>query len=591
MKEETNIESLKRALRSEPFTAADRIFVQFLADTYKEENPLILGTAALCNAATREGHSFLDLSSSEALPSLLLNGMDYVWPNLGEWERIVQSSTCIGKESEGFPLVIARRSALYLRKYYEYEKTLAHSLVEKTAPDSIHSPKSLPPEKQESPNTEDLQQVAVVQALKNQIYIISGGPGTGKTTTVLGYLTQAILSHEGENPLRITAVAPTGKAAARLSESIRNGMARLNLNDGIIQQLLDIPCMTVHRLLQGLPNRVTFRRNRQMPIEYDVIVVDETSMIDLPLMQKLLDAVPRTSSIVFLGDHHQLASVEVGSVFSDMTRSALDPQSPLFGKSTTLKKTYRFTEESSIFRFCEICRAGIVPELESLLQVQKNDFVFQAIGKASSQSFPPILDLMVEAHQKRLQAHSLETAFQSISNFIALTPFNRGDFGVWSLNKLVDARIRRTHDADLGSFYQGMPLIILENNYDLELFNGDMGIVWPDPKTGELFAWFNDLEENLKRVRLNWLPKNDLAYSLTIHKSQGSEFNKVVGIFSPEENEFVSKELIYTCASRAKEKLILFGDIDFLKSGIQRSVKRATRLEEQILEINDSIEI
>ncbi len=584
MKEDINIESIKRALRQDPFTAADRVFVQFLADTYQEENPLVLVIAALCNAATRDGHSFFDLTSSEALPSALLNEIDMEWPNFEEWEEVARSSSCIGKGPEGLPLVITHGSALYLRKYYEYEEILAQSLVKKTALESTQHQNSLPIETSLSSVPEDLQQVAVSQALKNQIYIISGGPGTGKTTTVLGYLTQAILLHKGENTLRIAAVAPTGKAAARLSESIRNGMAHLNLKDGVIQQLLDIPCMTVHRLLQGLPNQVTFRRNRRMPIEYDVIVVDETSMIDLPLMQKLMDALPSNSSIVFLGDHHQLSSVEVGSVFGDMTRSALDPQSPLFGMSTTLKKTYRFTEESSIFRFCEICKAGEVADLESLLQTQRDDFAFQAIEKTSRQFISPILDLIVEAHQKRLNTHSLETAFQSISDFIALTPFNRGDFGVWSLNRLADGRIRRTHDTDLGSFYQGMPLIILENNYDLELFNGDMGIVWPDPKTGELFAWFNDLEESLKRVRLNWLPKYDLAYSLTIHKSQGSEFSRVLGIFSPEENEFVSRELIYTCASRAKEKFILFGDIDFLKSGMQRSVKRATRLEEQILD-------
>jgi len=584
MKEEINMDSLIRAMRSDPFTAADRVFIRFLAETYQEENPLILAAAALCHAATREGHSFFDLNANEALPTALLHRLEIEWPNLEEWEQIARSSPCIGRESEGLPLVIARHSALYLRKYYEYEENLAQSLVNKAANHFAQSQKSSLTERPNPPDPKDLQQIAVAQALKNQIYIISGGPGTGKTTTVLGYLTQAILSHERVNTLRIAAVAPTGKAAARLSESIRNGMARLNLEDAIRQQLLDIPCMTVHRLLQGLPNRVTFRRNRQMPIEYDVIVVDETSMIDLPLMQKLLDAVPHAASIVFLGDHHQLTSVEVGSVFGDMTRSAIDPQSPLFGKSTTLKKTYRFTEKSSIFRFCEICKAGDVAELERLLRTQRDDFSFQAMEKSSRQCITPILDLMVEAHQRRLQAHNLETAFHSISNFIALTPFNRGDFGVWSLNRLVDARIRRTHDTDLGSLYQGMPLIILENNYDLELFNGDMGIVWPDPKTGELFAWFNDLEGSLKRVRLNWLPKHDLAYSLTIHKSQGSEFDKVVGIFSPEENEFVSRELIYTCASRAKEKFILFGDIDFLKSGIQRTVKRATRLEEQILD-------
>lgn len=579
MTEEMTIESLRRVLRSDPFSAADRVFVKFLEETYLENSPFVLAAAALCLAATREGHSYLDLSSIEDAPPTLLATLDSDWPSVDEWRDIFESSPSIGSYSENLPLVSTKHPALYLRKYYEYEKMLAHSLVEKAPhqPDQTLFDEADP---------EDFQELAIKHALKNKLYIISGGPGTGKTTTVLGYLTKAILSNQDDKTLRIAAVAPTGKAAARLSDSIRSGVVRLNLEGHLVQQLLDIPCMTVHRLLQGLPNRVSFRRNRKKPLEFDVIVVDETSMIDLPLMQKLLDAIPSDSSIVFLGDHHQLTSVDVGSVFGDITRSASDPESPLFGKSTTLKKTYRFTEESSIFQFCEICKNGNVEELEVLLQTAKGDFTFHSIENASRRSIAPILNLIVDAHEKRLQASDLETAYQSISNFTTLTPFNRGDFGVSSLNRFVDAKIRRKYKADSDLFYQGMPLIILENNYDLDLFNGDMGIVWPDPKSNELFAWFKDPEKGLKPVRLNWLPKHNLAYCLTIHKSQGSEFDEVVGIFSPEENEFVSRELIYTCASRSKNRFTLFGEIESLKSGIQRSVKRATRLEEQILEAN-----
>ncbi len=575
MKVESHIASLKRALRSDPFSAADRAFVEFLEKTYEEANPFVLAAAALCVAATREGHSYLDLSSSESLPPSLRALLDSDWPALEDWQQIATSSPSIGSETRKLPLVLVDHSALYLRKYYEYENRLAHSLVKKAC-----SPLDRPP-----PNpieSEDQQQQAITQALNNQFYIISGGPGTGKTTAVLGYLTEAIRSHGGDKSLRIAAVAPTGKAAARLSESIRSGMERLDLSEPLSQLLLDIPCMTVHRLLQGLPNRISFRRNRKAPLEFDIIVVDETSMIDLPLMEKLLDAVPPASSIVFLGDHHQLTSVEVGSVFGDMTHSACDPQSPLFGKSTTLNKTYRFAEDSSIYQFCEICKEGNIDELDKLLLAERDDFAFYAIGNASRKTINPVLEQITKAHEKRLQSPDLKAAYQSISDFIVLTPFNRGDLGSWSLNRYADAKIRRIHDYDPNSMYQGMPLIILENNYDLELFNGDMGIVWPDSESGELFAWFNDLEKGLKRVRLNWLPKHDLAYCLTIHKSQGSEFNKVVGIFSPEENEFVSKELIYTCASRARERFTLFGAKASLKAGIQHSVKRATRLEEQI---------
>ena len=136
---------------------------------------------------------------------------------------------------------------------------------------------------------------------------------------------------------------------------------------------------------------------------------------------------------------------------------------------------------------------------------------------------------------------------------------------------------------DPSSFYAGLPIIILENNYDLELFNGDIGIVWPDESSDELFAWFSDSANDLKPVRLNWLPKHAPAFCLTIHKSQGSEFEEVVGVFSPEDNDFISRQLVYTCASRAKQRLSIHGNQTALEAAIQRDVKRATLLEERIL--------
>lgn len=571
-------DSLYRALRNEPFTAADRVFVNFLETVFKEGDPFVLGAAALCLSATREGHSYFDLSSTELPQSLSTLGHEN-WPSLDSWQDRIRESAAIGRESESTPLVFDGGSALYLRKYFEYENRLAIAIARKAS-------QSEPSIKTTEENPTDNQQRAVAQALLNRIYIISGGPGTGKTTTVLDYLIQAINHPGSDRPARIAAIAPTGKAAARLSESIRNGLTRFKLDSQLESQLLEIPCMTVHRLLQGLPNRTSFRRNLKNPIEYDILVVDESSMIDLPLMQKLLDAVPQKCSLVLLGDHHQLSSVEVGSVFGDLTRSARNPESPLYGRSIALEKTYRFSEESSIYQFCEACKNGDAPALESLLDADRDDFSFNSIESNSPKTLEPILNRIVNAHERRTQAADLDSAFQAISQFATLTPFNRGVFGSQSINRLADARIRYRHELEPDSFYAGMPLIILENNYDLELFNGDIGIVWPDESSGELFAWFSDSNNGLKSVRLNWLPKHDPAFCLTIHKSQGSEFDEILGVFSPEDNEFISRQLIYTCASRAKRQLSIYGNRDALEAAIQRTVKRATLLEERILACN-----
>ena len=574
MSTERKQDSLKRSLRSEPFTAADRVFVNLLEADYAESNLHVLAAAALCLVSIREGHSYFDLSEPELPPSFSTTDSND-WPSLVSWKKIVQDSPSIGSHSDSTPLVFDGESALYLRKYFEYESQLANDIADKAMQSSSS--------RSNDSDSTDLQKHAVAQALLNRFYIISGGPGTGKTTTVLDYLIQAIQSKKSEKRCRIAAIAPTGKAAARLSESIRNGLTRFELDDTLKTQLLEIPCMTVHRLLQGLPNRISFRRNAKHPIEFDILVVDESSMIDLPLMQKLLDATPEGCSLVLIGDHHQLSSVEVGSVFGDLTRSANDPQSPLYGKSTALEKTYRFSEDSSIYQFCEACKRNDTPTLEALFNEKRDDFSFNAIENGSAKSLDPIIDRIVKAHQERSASPDLESAIQSIGQFATLTPFNRGVFGAQSINRIADARICRIHEVDPSSFYAGLPIIILENNYDLELFNGDIGIVWPDESSGELFAWFSDSANDLKPVRLNWLPKHAPAFCLTIHKSQGSEFEEVVGVFSPEDNDFISRQLVYTCASRAKQRLSIHGNQTALEAAIQRDVKRATLLEERIL--------
>ena len=574
MSTESIRETLKHALRLEPFTAADRVFVDLLENDFSETNPFALAAAALCLAAIREGHSYFDLCSPQLPPSLSELDSDN-WPLLETWRSTALESPSIGDKSASKPLVFDGKSALYLRKYFEYENRLAIDISSKATHSHFTSSKD--------PDAPDLQKQAVAQALLNRFYIISGGPGTGKTTTVLDYLIQAIQSRESERICRIAAIAPTGKAAARLSESIRNGLARFELDETLEAQLLAIPCMTVHRLLQGLPNRVSFRRNRMNLIEFDILVVDESSMIDLPLMQKLLDAIPSECSLVLIGDHNQLSSVEVGSVFGDLTRSANDPQSPLYGKSTALEKTYRFSEKSSIYLFCEACKSNDTPTIETLFDAKRDDFSFDPIEDGSTKSLEPIINRIVKAHKERANAANLESAFHSIGQFATLTPFNRGLFGAQSINRIADARISRFHEMEPGSFYAGLPIIILENNYDLELFNGDIGIVWPKRSSGELFAWFSDSNSALKPVRLNWLPKHAPAFCLTIHKSQGSEFEEVVGVFSSEDNDFISRQLVYTCASRAKRRLSIYGNRNALEAAIQRSVKRATLLEERIL--------
>jgi exodeoxyribonuclease V alpha subunit len=571
-----NLDQLERAFRYEPFDASDRAFSNLLKRSYAEENPFVLTAASLCLVATREGHSFFDLANP-ALPQLVSDVLQNAWPTISEWGQIAADSRSIGIPGEDTPLVLADKSALYLHRYFTYESELARSVATKArqsaSTSSVH--------KGASPIQANKQTEAVQKALANRLYLISGGPGTGKTTTILAYLVKCIQATDSPNSLRIVVAAPTGKAATRASSSIKDGLARFNLEKPVEKAILEIPCQTIHRLLEAIPGKSSFRRNQNRPLECDILVVDESSMIDLPLMRKLMDAVPSDCSIVLLGDDNQLSSVDVGSVFSDLVRSTNDQKSPLYGKSTHLVETYRFTANSSIYRLCQACHDGDPEAFHTIIGETKDDLHFQSIKKTANPNLAPIIALTEENFEFRMNSTDLESAYAQLSQFIILAPLNLGPYGANAINRLADERIRLKRDLSTDDFYSGQPILLLENNYELGLFNGDMGIVWPD-ESGHLFAWFNDSEGTFKKVRTTWLPRHSTAHCLTIHKSQGSEFAHVAGVFSPEDSEFLTRELLYTCISRAKNRITLFGNTDVLCSAVTRSVNRATRLEAQI---------
>ena len=571
-------DKLERALRYEPFVASDRVFYRFLKESFEEEDALVLAAASLCLAAVREGHSFFDLANPE-LPDLVSEALENAWPTVAEWGPIVENSRSIGRPGDDNPLILDGESALYLHRYFTYENELAERVSLKArlpAPSAIALSKALP-------MSESKQAEAVEKALENRFYLISGGPGTGKTTTVLAYLVNCLQRTDSSESARIAVAAPTGKASARVSSSIKDGVSRLELERSIEESLLSIPCLTIHRLLEAIPGKTSFRRNRTRPLEYDILIVDESSMIDLPLMRKLMDAVPEDTSIVLLGDDNQLSSVEVGSVFGDLVRSTKKLDSPLFGKSTHLTKTFRFKPDSAIFRLCQACNDGDSETFRMILEGRQEDLAFQALTRANNPRLTSVLNLAEAAFQRRSRSEDLTQAYAQLSQFIVLAPLNHGPFGANAINRLTEERIRRQHNLVTAEFYSGQPLLVLENNYDLGLYNGDLGMIWPD-EFGQLFAWFNNSEGAFQKIRTSWLPRHSTAHCLTIHKSQGSEFEHVAGVFSPEDTEFVTRELIYTCVSRAKNKITLFGNTDALCAAVDRMVNRATRLDDRILQ-------
>lgn len=584
-------QSLDTLLKNVPFTAADRVFVRHLAEVWRVEDPWLLLAAALCSQSLREGNAFFDL---EARPAALADVSALPWPEIEQWQSRIASCPAFGDGSTlgGAPLVFAPPNALYFEKYYVFEQKLAALLRQRAA----YAPSSAVMEAPAAVQSKDSGQLGldfesapgpaqpggnpVERAAASSFFVITGGPGTGKTTLALRYLDRLLQRWSGPLPPRFATVAPTGKAAARLAESLVAGLDRLEADPQRKAFLSRVPCLTVHRLLGSLPNTPRFRRDARRPILFDAIVVDESSMIDLPLMLRLLEATPSTCQVLLLGDKDQLASVNVGSVLHDILAAGEEARSPLAPKIERLTKTYRFTQTSSIYRACELCKDGDSAGFRALLQTEEADFRFHSIAADAKRIPPLLLQQALERHHALAQAEGPEAALAALNQSIVLTPTRQGPFGSLEFNRSLAQRIRSQRELGPQAPISGQPIIVLENNYELELFNGDLGIVWLDPSSKDAHAYFQSVEGAPRRFRLSELPRHESAFALTIHKSQGSEFTEALTLFGPGESQLLTRELLYTAFSRARQRLAVFGNADRLAQSIERHARRATRLAE-----------
>ena len=545
------------------FADIDRHFARFINDFGEGELPAI--AAAMLSRNIRHGHICLDLVRGpvhfdEPLPV-------FIWPKLETWEKAFTKNRAIGDPADGRPLVLDNAGRLYLRRYWEYEKALAEAIL-------LRCDSQTPA----NPRTGDLQELAIETALARRFVVISGGPGTGKTTTVLKILERMLSQPGGEN-LRIALAAPTGKAAARLQETLLAGGA-----NGVRQDRLPKSASTLHRLLGSRRNSVYFRHNAKNPLPVDLVVVDEASMVPLTMMAKLFAALPHRANVILLGDRDQLSSVEPGAVLGDIARAASEP-GPLQGSLVVLDKNYRFGNESNIFALCNAVREGEIERALKILNSGERPDVISGRTPPPLQVTERLRQRVIAGYSAYLRAPDPAEALKEFKKFRVLCALRTGPYGVESLNRAIE-KILREEQLVTGAqnTYAGMPILITQNDYQLRLYNGDIGILLPDPANGSLLAWFIGEDGGIRRVPPARLPEYEPAFVMTVHKSQGSEFDNVLLILPDKESPVLTRELIYTGLTRARSRVEIWFQESVLRAAIARTIQRGSGLRDRLCE-------
>jgi len=606
------------------FADIDRHFADFLLRLEGREDPLLWLAGALASHATQSGNVCLDLQLVAGKP--LLNqeeqtGEGVCAPAFEEWMNILSQSTVVGEPGDFRPLVLDRAGRLYLYRYWKYEQRVAELLKELAASDLDGFDAAMlqdglcrlfPSQASDEP---DGQRLAAVTAVLRRFSLVTGGPGTGKTSTVLRILA-LLLAQPGHDHLRIALAAPTGKAAARLKEAVKQSKGALEASPEVLARIPE-EAFTLHRLLGFMPGSRKFRHDRKNPLPFEMIVVDEASMVDLPLMAKLLDALPPEARLLLLGDRHQLASVEPGSVFGDLCSvaesagwsethrkrikayfpsgpmpSTNGDGGPLRDSMTVLRKSYRFGMESGIGQLSKSIQSGDYEALIRLLNTRDlPDLAWEEVAS------PSVLENRLErwvlgAYSGCFQAASASEAFSLFNRSRILCALRHGPFGVNVVNQLAeDSLARKGLVRPRGAWYRGRPVIVNRNDYELRLFNGDIGIAWEEPSraqegAGSPGVMFPSEIGEMRKIMPSKLPEHETVYAMTVHKAQGSEFDRVLLVLPDHASPVLVRELFYTAVTRARKRVEIWARRETIEAALAKRAVRNSGLREALSRVS-----
>lgn len=584
---------------------------------------LFLACVLLSNTVGRGKHVCLDFEewSSRSVLRLLDEGheaksgpdQEFRTPSADDWMRRIAQSPVVGGPGDYAPLILDQAGRrLYLFRYWQYEQQLAAGLRRRAAgpPASVDAEllkdglkRCFPmPDK---PLETNWQKIAAFMALTKNLCVITGGPGTGKTFTAAGIIRLMLMQ---QPDMSIALCAPTGKAAARLQASMAAAEKRLQAETPVPLDLFPRTVYTIHRLLGASGMVAGFRYNDRRRLPFQVVIVDEASMVSLSLMAGLFSAMDPKTRLILLGDKNQLASVEAGAVLGDicaamavdtfsddfcsrcrdicdesLSASACGATDPLADCAVALKRNYRFPEGTSINEVSRAINRGDAAQAFRVIEDDVSATVVREPLPDRKDVGKRLRQIAVPYFENICRAESVEAALTALDAFRIICAHRNGGYGVEALNTAVENELAARGIVDAAeTFYKGRPVMITRNDYVRQLYNGDAGVIWED-ESGARRACFPDAAGSWRSFSPFRLPPHETVFAMTIHKSQGSEFDSLLMILPEKPSPVLTRELVYTGLTRARTSVVIWADDEILETAVKSNINRRSGLRETLV--------